>query len=228
MVTQSPKFGLESVEALVKNCPNLVELRLAEIGQLESSFVEPLSLLTSLRHLDLSAPGTSLSNDDISFLLERVGSQLISLDLSDNPELDDEILPVIAQHCPELRHLHLRNNGEMTDEGVAAFFARLAEDRHPGLETIDLEKGHDLRSLALRSLVSHSGETVEKLNMLGWREVDEEALGVLSQCRRLKDLNLGWCRRVTDFSIKEVLDGCGDIQVIRVWGEFTPMLHWGV
>ncbi|WWC94339.1 hypothetical protein V866_001181 [Kwoniella sp. B9012] len=218
LVTQSPRIDLETIEVLVKSCPNLVELRLAEIGQLTDDCLAPLQSLKKLKTLDLSAPGSPLTDEAVIALLSKIGGNLETLDLTDNPDLTDEILPAITAHCPRLRRLSLRNVVELTDEGVSDFFASLKKQNRPGLEWIDLEKGHDLKDSSLDALLAHSGTTVEKLNLLGWRDVSNDSLGGLAQCKNLKELDLGWCRQVTDFTIKDILDGCNEIESIRVWG----------
>ncbi|WVW84073.1 hypothetical protein I302_106102 [Kwoniella bestiolae CBS 10118] len=218
LVTQSPRIDLEMIELLVKSCPNLTELRLAEIGQLNDECLAALHPLKKLKLLDISAPGNPLSDEAVISLLSAIGANLETLDLTDNPDLTDEILPAIITHCPRLRRLSLRNVVELTDEGVAAFFAALKKQDRPGLEWIDLEKGHDLKDGSLQALIAHSGATVEKLNLLGWKEVSNDSLGELAHCKHLKELDVGWCRQVTDFTIKDVLDGCGEIESVRVWG----------
>ena len=219
LITQSPRIDLETIETLVSSCPNVTELRLAEIGPLNDELLKPLAKLKKLAILDLSSAGFPFGDDAVAALLSSSGKDLVSLNLSDNLELTDATLSAIATHCPRLRFLYLRNLVELTDDGVADFFVRLKKDGHPGFEVIDLEKGHDLKSKALLALVAHSGLTLEKLSILGWREVEKEALSGLTKCIHLKELNLGWCRQVTDFSIKDILDTCNSIKVIKVWGK---------
>ena len=219
LVTQSPRIDLETIETLVKSCVDLTELRLSEIGLLSDDLIEPLGQLKKLTILDLSSAGQSLTDSAVNTLLSKVGKDLVSLNISDNPELTDASLLAIATHCPRLRSLHLRKLVELTDDGVAAFFETLEQSGHRGFEMIDLEKGHDLRSGALHALIAHSGTSVENLSLMGWHEVEKEALSELTECSQLRELNLGWCRQVTDFSIKDILDACKSIQVIRVWGE---------
>ncbi|OCF32992.1 DNA repair protein RAD7 [Kwoniella heveanensis BCC8398] len=218
LVTQSPRIDLEVVQTLAKSCPNLTELRLAEVGQLNVDCLAALRTLQKLKMLDLSSPGSTLSDEAIIGLLASSGKTIEILDLSDNPELTDLILPAIVKYCPRLHSLSLRNLVELTDEGVAAFFQSLKAQGHEGLTHIDFEKGHDLQDKALHALVDHSGKTVEKLSLLGWRGVTKETLNDLTRCSHLKEVDLGWCRDVTDFTIKDILDSCGKVQVIRVWG----------
>jgi DNA repair protein RAD7 len=220
LITQSPRIDLETISKLVESCPNLTELRLAEIGLLDGECLAVLSKLRKLKMLDLSAPPHSLKDEDVISLLEAVGPNLESLNLSSNPDLTDATLDAIAQHCPKLRELHLRHLVELTNEGVANFFKSLQENEHTGLHVIDLEKGHDLRDAALGGLLSHSGKTVETLSILGWRETTADALEGLAQCPNLRELDLGWCRKLTDFALKDILDRSESVKLIRVWGKF--------
>ncbi|WWC62122.1 uncharacterized protein I303_104713 [Kwoniella dejecticola CBS 10117] len=218
LITQSPRIDLETIKILVKSCPNLVELRLAEVGQLNDDCLAVLQSLKKLRYLDLSAAGTPLTDEAVIALVSAIGDGLEELVLADNSELTDAILPVIAEHCPRLRRLSLRNLVELSSDGVAEFFSMLKAKNRSGYEHIDLEKGHDLQDAALDALLAHSGNTVEKLNLLGWREVSNESLSKIAHCKHLKELDIGWCRQVTDFTVKDVLEGCNEIQTVRVWG----------
>ncbi|WWD17162.1 hypothetical protein CI109_101600 [Kwoniella shandongensis] len=218
LITQSPRIDLETIKVLVKSCPNLTELRLAEIGQLDSDCLAAMKPLRKLKFLDLSFPSSPLPDDAVSDLLSAVGGNLETLILADNPDLTDVVLLSIAKHCPKLRNVSLRNMVELTDEGVAAFFELLKKRNQPGLVQIDLEKGHDLREKALHALIDHSGSTVEKLSLLGWREVPADSISELISCSQLKELNIGWCRNVTDSTVKDILEGCQAIELMKVWG----------
>lgn len=219
LVTQSPRIDRETIACLVKSCPNLTELRLAEIGLLDGECLLSIAKLKKLKLLDLSAPPHSLQDDEVVALLAAVGSTLESINLSGNPELTDAVLLAIAQYCPKLQELHMRHQVEFTNEGVAQFFTELSSRGYPGFVVIDLEKGHDLQDEALGALLAHSGNSVEWLSILGWRDTTADALGRLAQCGALRQLDIGWCRKVTDFALKDILDGCRSVQTVRVWGK---------
>lgn len=220
IVTQSPRIDLGTVDEMVKACPNLRVLKLSEIGKLEDDFLGPLADLGKLEVLAITAPGgPPLSDDAVGDLLAAIGSTLVDLDLSYNSELTDRVLGSIAQSCPNLTRLSLAHV-DLTDAGVAAFFNRLKKENAPGLTHLNLEKGHDLGSAALDAIVNHSGETLHTLSLMGWRNVSAESVAALSACKNLVDLDLGWCRQVTDFTLKAILEGCDAIERIHVWGEY--------
>ncbi len=217
-VTQSPRIDLETMEVLVKHCPNLRVLKLSEIGQLDSNFLVPLGKLKKLESLAITSPGaTAISDEAVDELLAAVGKNLTSLDLSNNTELSDELLVSIAASCPKLTHLAL-THVDLSDAAVGRFFRDLKAKRRPGLVHIDLEKGHDLAHEALTALIAHSGRTVRWLNLMGWRNVPADDVAGLVACPNLTYLDLGWCRHVTDFTLKDLLEGCPALTHVRVWG----------
>lgn len=216
-ITQSPRIDLETMEVLVKECPNLRVLKLGEIGKLDSDFLVPIASLTKLESLAITSPGTPLSDDAMSNLFSSIGAHLTSLDLSYNSELGDDLLASIAEHCPKLKSLSLAHV-DLSDAAVAAFFRSLKSKRRPGLVHVDFEKGHDLAHASLSALIAHSGKTVRWLSLMGWRNVPADDVAKLASCPALAYLDLGWCRHVTDFTVKDLLDGCVALTYLRVWG----------
>ncbi|GMK55267.1 hypothetical protein CspeluHIS016_0203230 [Cutaneotrichosporon spelunceum] len=217
-VTQSPRIDLETMKVLANECPDLRVLKLDEIGQLNSDFLIPIASLKKLESLAIISPGgTPISDAAVDELLASIGENLTSLDLRNNPELSDETLISIAKHCPNLRHLSLAHI-PLSDAAVGRFFRDLKAKGWPGLVHIDLEKGHDLAHEALTALVAHSGSTVRWLSLLGWRNVPADDVAALADSHNLEYLDIGWCRHVTDFTLKDLLDGCPSLKNVRVWG----------
>lgn len=209
LVHQSPRLDLETTQIMVDNCPGIKELRLSEVGKLDDEFMRILAKLP-LEHLDLSS--TRITDDGVEEILSAVGPSLISLNLSHIESLTDRTAQSIAQHCTKLERLALSNIDISNEAGAALFTAR------KGLTHVDMEKGHDLSDAALAALLDGSAETLVSLSILGWREVSTAALGDLKRCRNLRYLDVGWCRQFTNFSLKDVLDGC-PVERVNVWGE---------
>lgn len=233
--SQSPKFDLDCLKTMVKHCPNLKELRLSQVGQLEDDWLPIIAQLKHLTSLDLSRVGkdyiSPLTDESVIDLLSKIGENLIHLDLSRHVELTEAVLMEgIAQYCPNLESLTLNgmagnpDNNKSTatgfsDDGMAAFFKAWTEAGHNGLKRIELAECHLLASASLNALVDHSSSTLESLNIAGWKDVEAEALTNLGQqCGQLKSVNLSWCRNLTDFAVKDVLDGT-QVKKLEVWGE---------
>ena len=217
---------------MVTSCPNIRKLRLSEFGLLDDSWLPIIAQLTKLTHLDLARPGKgSFTDDAVIELLKKVGHGLRHLDLSRHVELADPVLlEGVAEYCPNLTTLRMEdvsgnpdlNRPEsigLTDDGVARFFDRWKRNGSTGCAELDFHGCHSLQDAALRALVGHSHGTLEKLNISGWKEVSAEALRELGdKCKRLTELDVGWCRSLTDFGLKDILDGCPNIKLVKVWG----------
>ena len=214
------------MESLVENCKDLRELRLKEIGEMNDEFLEYLNRLSGkLTYLDISDPGhpEALSNDALVDMMAAIGRNLEHLDLSGNTLLLDGFLyQGLKPHARRLHTLVLSNTPELTDAGVAEFFdtwAGAVDEPNPPLAIIDMSRNHELSGKALSSLLKHSGEALEDLNINGWKATPEEDLGKIgSMTPKLMKVNLGWCREATDWTVKALLENCSCLQEVKVWG----------
>lgn len=222
LITQSPRFNHACMKGLADHCPGLRELRLKEVGLLNDDFAVEIAKLNNLELLDLADPTTSLSEDALCALIEDVGPRLATLDLSGHAALTDTFLTsALLPHAAALRTLRLVNLPELTDAGVAALFDGWRAAHKEALAALDLSRSPALGpgGAALRALLRHSGPALERLHIGGWKEVPEDALGVIPQkARGLVHLDVGWCREVDDFFVKAVLDGCERVKEVKVWG----------
>ncbi|KAK0559500.1 hypothetical protein OC861_006625 [Tilletia horrida] len=108
---RTPRFDLECVEKMVKCCPNITQLGLAQIGKLDDKMHRPLGAYTSLTYLDISDPGVSgpgimaesLKDESVITLLSKVGANLRTPNISGNTALTDAVMTnCIAPHRPAL------------------------------------------------------------------------------------------------------------------------------
>ncbi len=232
-LSQQPRFDIDCLEVMVKQCPNIQQLRLAEFGLITDDWLPVIGKLTKLTYLDLARPGKESLNDAaVVDLLSQVGAKLEHLDLSRHVDLSDAVLDGIAACCPNLKSLRLEDvSGNpdlnkpdsigLTDEGVAEFFEALATNGHAALTHLDFHGCHSLQGPALMALLAHSGPKLQSLNLSGWKDVSPEALSEIGKtCKALVELDIGWCRRLTDFVLKDILEGCPEIKHVRVWGGY--------
>ncbi|EPQ50665.1 RNI-like protein [Gloeophyllum trabeum ATCC 11539] len=239
LITQSPRFDLSCMQSLVENCKGLKELRLKEVGKMDDTFLQEIvKWKGTLKRLDLSDPGSSKSvTDDACIeMMQAIGPQLEHLDLSGHEYLTDEFLRLgLTPNAGSLSSLSLANLPDITDAGVASVFdtwmgikaekpseeADMEEvtGTNPPLTSINMSRNSELSAAALMPIVKHSGKTLQNLNINGWKTVSQEALTELAKrVRDLKTLDVGWCREVNDFVIKDFLDKCEKISDIQVWG----------
>lgn len=230
LITQSPRFDLECMSTLVESCKNLKELRLKEIGKMDTEFVTHLKKLSeNLTYLDLSRPGIpeALSEASLIELMGAVGRTLKHLDLSGNVLITDAFLfQGLKPHARRLNSLILSDVAELTDAGVAEFFQtwtsaaeQVQETPNPPLSVIDMSRNHELASLALTALLEHSGPTLDNLNINGWKAVSQDALmDIAKHTQELQTLDMGWCREVDNWVIKSIMENCSKIKDLKVWG----------
>jgi len=229
LITQSPRFDLGCMQALVENCKNVIELRLKEIGLMKDELlVEIQKYGGQLTYLDLSHPGTAdaLSEAALIGLMRSVGPTLRHLDLSKNMQITDRFLfEGLKPFTRQLDSLVLADLTGFTDAGVAEFFntwkdaAKGDDAPNPPLININLSRNQELATSSVTALIKHSGSALTHLNINGWKTASEESLkGIPSRCPNLIKLDIGWCRETDDWVIKEVLEKCLNIQEIKVWG----------
>ena len=220
LITQSPRFDLECMQVLVDSCSKLKELRLKDVGKMSDEFLECLKPLGGqLTHLELSSPGTAdaLSDKALVELLEAVGDGLEHLDLSGNIDITDALLfQGVKPYVLHATSLVLANTPELTDAGVAEFFQTW---KATPLSSLDMSRNHELGDKALSALLAHSGVGLTCLNINGWKDVSEESLKLIPRhATGLQRLDVGWCRSVDDWLVKSVLEECGEIEEVKVWG----------
>lgn len=194
------------------------ELRLKEVGQMCDEFVDALMPKAGrLVLLDLSDPSQSLSDEPLIALLKAASGVLQTLDLSGSDALTDALLTDgIREHARALRSLRLVGLPEITDEGVSTLFA--SGWANPALRYLDLSRNPELAGPALDALITHSATALRELNINGWKAAAKESLAKISTAKELRTLDVGWCREVDDFVIKDVLEGCAQLKEVKVFG----------
>jgi DNA repair protein RAD7 len=216
LITQSPRFDLACMESLARNCKGLTELRLAEIGKMGDEFLPYVASFKDLQSLDLSSPGGPVSSDALVELLSKVGPKLNHLNLSNMELLDDAFIENgLLPHTHALSTLILEGLPEITDGAIANFFQNTT---NPPLTKISFRRCHQLADEALQALVAHSSEELIDLNINGWKSASDEALKEIAKLTHLKELDIGWCRQVDDFVVKDILEGCKEVTNISCFG----------
>lgn len=211
LINQSPRFDLECMQALQRECQGLKELRLNQVGKLDDEFADVLRKMKGLKYLDLGHPTTSMMDKALIRVMRALGEELTYLDVSGHTKLMDVFLN--GGHVQALTRLVMSNVPELTDEGVAEFFNTWADsesDGTPTLTILDLSRNTNLSSDAL---LTHSGKTLTRLSINGWKTTSEKSLGLIAaKAKKLKWLDVGWCREMDDFIMKAVMEGCEDIK----------------
>ena len=225
-ITQSPRFDLSCMCALIDNCAKSLEaLRLREIGKLDDGYLEQIQLLKGLKELDIAEPAASCSEEAMIDLISNIGASLTKLDLSKHDLLTDEFLTSgLKRYTSVLHSLTLSYLPELSDKGVADFFRTWKNDP---LTHLDMARNHELGTEALKAVMAHSGPKLEVLVINGWKEVGEQALCMVGRHgSELRRVDVGWCREMDDFVVKNWIGmneeqkatGCRKLEELKVWG----------
>jgi DNA repair protein RAD7 len=219
------------MRALVDNCGSSLEvLRLREVGKLDDEFLVQIAQIKGLKELDIAEPDASCSEEaTIELMMSSVGGSLRKLDLSKHNLLTDDFLERgLKPYTRVLHSLVLSYLPELTNTGVADFFQ--GWENQP-LTNLDLARNHELSTEALTALMVHSGPKLEVLVINGWKDVGEKALRMVGQHGvELRRMDVGWCRKVDDFVVKNWMGmdeeqqlrgngmGCRKLAELKVWG----------
>lgn len=241
-ITQSPRFDLACMQDLVRTSKtSLKALKLCEVGQLDESFLSAIAEFGNedgmLEELDLSSPGDRhCCENSLIALLAAVGPGLKILNLSYHELISDRFLSEgLAVHCSRtLASLNLSHIPLITTLGIVSLFS---EWSNPPLVSLSLSRNPLLGGDALEAIMRHSGRHLEDLDVNGWGEIEKCALSTVARWGvELKRLDVGWCREVDDFVVKEWLEGmdleaerqepigavrvlgCRRLKEVKVWG----------
>lgn len=245
-IRESPRFDLECVEQLVKQCTSLEEVGLAQIGPLDGACLKPLQTLTQLSYLDVSDPGVAVSgippkgleDQDIIDLLSHIGSKLTYLNLGGNAELTDRsILEGVLPHCRSLRELRIDGLVEVESDALALLFDSFAAMRLPRLTHVNLKRCSKVGDDCLEALVLHSGPALQELSVNSCRlltgsaapeqnaesgasRVDAQSgLQLIAQhCPSLLRLDLSFVRSCGLSDIMALIEGCKKLDIVHVFG----------
>ncbi|KAG2363065.1 RNI-like protein [Suillus spraguei] len=246
-ITQSPRFDLECMQTLADACKHIGELSLREIGLMDNEFTDPLCSLPPLKVLDLGIPGIGIDEDGWMKIIEKHGSTLETLDASKHEGFTDHVLQEsVREYARVLSELKLDECLSLTDEGVAQFFGNwshpilaLKDNDHdmdvdsepeasltslepftpnPPLRVLSLARNQELSSATLVAAITHSAQSLTWLSVNGLRNVSSEALAQLKRAEELCYLDVGWCRQLDDFVMKDVVAACTKLNEIKVWG----------
>ncbi|KAJ9604955.1 UV-damaged DNA-binding protein rad7 [Cladophialophora chaetospira] len=227
----------ETVEVLVKKCRKLKRLKMRSCSHLTEASLHSLCALTSLEHLTLAvAPDASSST--LVNLVTSLGPNLRTLCLENYQELDDQVLDAIKQYCPKLSKLRLTGSTACHDTAFASLFdnnspfpplvyADFSENRE--IDSMNPDGGEEdtvgFGTLALPTLLTHSGSRLERLDLKSDRHISHATLleyfdGV-KQYPALKDIDLSFVRAVDDVVVAGIFKSCPNLAKLALFACFN-------
>lgn len=230
-IRESPRFDLSCVEAMVKFCPNVRELGLAQIGPLDKTMLQPLeSYGEQLTYLDVSDPGVSapgippksLEDDEVVSLIRAVGKNLVHLDVSKNIDLTDRIVKeAIEPQCHKLKTLRLIGCEKLEAKTVADMFSTWAKQKVPGISYLHLDRMLKVDDSLMEPMLTHSASELVELSLNSVDGITDKGLEVLANAKnlsRLDVLDLSFVRAVDDDSLEKICRNLTSLKKVSVFG----------
>ena len=190
------------------------DLAVEDCAQLAPEALLPLAPLGSkLRSLSLA--GICLLTDDaLVQLLASTTTDVESVSLRGCALLGPDGVAAVAKACPRLRSLDLEGIELLTDETLGV----LAEQT-PALEEICLKRCVQVSDAGIEALASGcpglSRLSLNNIPALG----DLSLVALRKHCARsLTDIDLSWCRGVTDNGVGSLVDASFHLSRLSIWG----------
>ncbi|KNC80713.1 hypothetical protein SARC_06934 [Sphaeroforma arctica JP610] len=113
-VSWSAKLGEATLKTMGFLCREIETLTLNHMSRVDDDALKHLETLTSLKHLGLTYLD-GVTDEGMAHLLRSVGANLLTLDISGNPQLTEITFKAIADRCSALTTLVMNDNVALTD-----------------------------------------------------------------------------------------------------------------
>ncbi|EPS43145.1 hypothetical protein H072_2882 [Dactylellina haptotyla CBS 200.50] len=219
-VSDTSRFRVKAMEALVDNCPDLEVLRLKTLTNIDDECIRLLTGLPNLRILEISEPTMELTDGPIIDILNTCGSALRELNLNQCSQLTDLTIDAIHESCGQLEILELERVELLTSEGLTNLFT--GWDINHGLTTLNLTRCIELDAAGFAKIIDHSGRTLERFNINSCKEVNQEAWDFLMEFTlpQLEEFDVSFIRSVNDAVLEGLMKVAPKMHTIKAWGCF--------
>ena len=124
-VSNNSRLGQEFITTLVENCGDKLEsLKVDHSLQISGKMIKELARFRKLLHLSISHV-QDIADEDISVVLEGIGSQLRGISFSGCYQLTDLTLVNIRKHCREVQEIDLSSVPNFTKIGYSFSYLRM-------------------------------------------------------------------------------------------------------
>ncbi|KAL6507155.1 hypothetical protein OROHE_022054 [Orobanche hederae] len=213
-ISQCPLLTSEGVCCLLNSLKSILrELYLDNSHGINAMVVLPALLkLESLEVLSLAGIQT-VCDDFVSKFISVNGSRLKELVLADCLELTDLSFEVIGDTCSELLAVDLTNLCKLTDVSIG----HLANGCR-AIETLKVCR-NAFSDEAIAAYLDVRGASLKDLSLNNIIQVSNHtALSLARNCRKLRFLDLSWCRKLTNEALGLIVDSCSLLEVLKLFG----------
>ncbi|KAH6826307.1 hypothetical protein C2S53_012268 [Perilla frutescens var. hirtella] len=195
-------LGSDLRELYIDECPKIDAMRI-------------LPVFKKFRYLEvLSVAGIHAINDHfVSEIVAACGQSLKELDFANCLQLTDDSLKAIGKSCADLCSLNISNLNKLTDLGIEA----LAN----GCKSIQKLKlcRNEFSDEAVAAFLESSGESLLELLLNNMAKVGPHtALSLAKRSRKLLNLDISWCRGITNEALGLIVDSCSSLKLLKIFG----------
>ncbi|XP_050398386.1 F-box/LRR-repeat protein 20 [Patella vulgata] len=174
----------------------------------QTIFVESLERLTRLRSVHLCGV-TALNDETLSKVLEKIGKDLVLLDVSGyggfTKNLTDVGVAAISKYCHNLESLKISMLADVTGETLIPLF----QDRKRASKIVNLSVNCKQTSLKVIYLVVQTCINLQKFDLGGVSGVTNDVIfSLVENCFSLNKISLKGCRLITDSALIELARCC--------------------
>uniref|UniRef100_A0A1J3FW47 F-box protein SKP2A n=1 Tax=Noccaea caerulescens TaxID=107243 RepID=A0A1J3FW47_NOCCA len=168
--------------------------------------------------LGLTRLRLSWCNNNMNSLVLSLAPKFVKLQTlilrQDKPQLEDNAVEAIANHCHELQDLDLSKSLKLTDRSLYA----LAHGC-PDLTKLNLSGCTSFSDTCIAYLTRFCRK-LKVLNLCGCvNAVSDHTLEAIgNNCNQLQSLNLGWCENISDDGVMSLAYGCPELRTLDLCG----------
>eukprot|EP01018_Ginkgo_biloba_P018152 Gb_12010 [translate_table: standard] len=151
-----------------------------------------------------------VTNLGVKYLVKNC-NEIVSLNLSGCKNIIDQSLELLASHYKELKYLNLTRCVKLTDNGLIVLLNNCRS-----IENLNLYADSSFTDKAYEKISQLTELRV--LDVCGAQNLSDQGLLSIAKCRKLKSLNLTWCVRITDVSVKALAQNCPSLEFLSLFG----------
>lgn len=146
-----------------------------------------------------------LSEEGLKVVLAK-SSLLEELEISSIEINFNELTPIIASHCSQIKYLSLTCNKHLNDEGVL-YLTTCSK-----LQALNFSQCVNISDNSLSQVVTKLKNCLKKLDISGCTQIFATTIKALTSCFELNDLNISECSHVTSNDVYDLLKNCSNLK----------------
>eukprot|EP00042_Codosiga_hollandica_P055174 m.765783 g.765783 ORF g.765783 m.765783 type:complete len:698 (-) comp59064_c0_seq16:2032-4125(-) len=199
---------------IVGSIVGLASLKLDSCASIVGADLEHLATLTRLNTLHLTHCDQLIDAAASTALQSFPIAQLRSVEISGSWKLADAFVLVLATKAAVLEEVGLGSLPDVSNDALISFWSSC-----PLLSRVNLRQTSQTTEDTILRLLDHAARQITHLSLNGLYQTSSKVLHRLAnECFRLQELDVSWCRGVTDEWFMDIVAGNRDLSQIGVWG----------